>query len=126
MKKPWGGSKLTTAIKAGALVEGQFSKAHDNRKAPPERDRDFRNACGAGRLSPYIHRKGRIDMSDDADATGVNNVSGTALDAEAKKKTGKTMEQLTEEKRKELDEKIKKGGDENIKYAKPGRSDILP
>ncbi|WP_439925448.1 hypothetical protein [Nitrobacter sp. JJSN] len=42
------------------------------------------------------------------DATGVNNVSGGGLDAEAKKKTGKTMEQLTEEKRKELDEKIKK------------------
>ena len=64
-------------------------------------------------------------MSDDADATGVNN-AGAGLDAEAKKKTGKTMEELTEEKRKELDEKIKKGGDENIKYAKPVRSDILP
>lgn len=43
-----------------------------------------------------------------------------------KKTTGKTMEQLTEEKRKEMDEKIKKGGDENIKYAPPGRSDIIP
>jgi hypothetical protein len=64
-------------------------------------------------------------MSDDADARGVNRAGGS-LDEEAKKKTGKTMEQLTEEKRKELDEKIKKGGDENIKYAKPGRSDILP
>jgi hypothetical protein len=42
------------------------------------------------------------------------------------KKTGQTMEQLTEEKRKELDEKIKKSGDENIKYARPGASDILP
>ena len=42
------------------------------------------------------------------------------------KKTGKTMEQLIEEKRKELDEKIAKGGDENIKYATPGKSDILP
>jgi hypothetical protein len=62
----------------------------------------------------------------DADATGVGNISGGNLDAEAKKKTGKTMEQLTEEKRKELDENIKKGGDENIKYAKPGKSDILP
>jgi hypothetical protein len=67
-----------------------------------------------------------MNMSDDADATGVNNVSGAELDAKAKEKTGKTMEQLTEEKRKELDEKIKKGGDENIRYAKPGRSDILP
>jgi len=65
-------------------------------------------------------------MSDAADATGVNNVSGAELDAKAKEKTGKTMEQLTEEKRKELDEKIKKGGDENIRYGKPGRSDILP
>jgi hypothetical protein len=36
------------------------------------------------------------------------------------------MEQLTKEAEKEMDEKIKKGGDENIKYAKPGRSDILP
>jgi hypothetical protein len=39
---------------------------------------------------------------------------------------GKTLEQLTEEKRKEMDEKIKKGGDENIKYAPPSRSDIVP
>jgi hypothetical protein len=36
------------------------------------------------------------------------------------------MEQLTEEADKELAEKIKKGGDENIKYAKPGKNDILP
>lgn len=40
--------------------------------------------------------------------------------------TGKTMEQLTAEKRKQLDEKIAKDGYENIKYAKPGRSDIWP
>ena len=61
-----------------------------------------------------------------ADATGVGSISGGTLDADAKKKTGKTMEQLTEEKRKELDEKIAKGGNENIKYAKPGKSDTLP
>jgi hypothetical protein len=61
-----------------------------------------------------------------SDATGVGSISGGTLDADAKKKTGKTMKQLTEEKRKELDEKIAKGGDANIKYAKPGRSDIWP
>jgi hypothetical protein len=43
-----------------------------------------------------------------------------------KKTHGKTMKQLTEEKRKEMDEKIKAHGDENIKYAPPGRSDIVP
>jgi hypothetical protein len=36
------------------------------------------------------------------------------------------MEQLGEEADKTLAEKIKKGGDENIKYATPGKSDILP
>jgi len=36
------------------------------------------------------------------------------------------MEQLTEEADKELAEKIEKGDDENIKYATPGKSDILP
>jgi hypothetical protein len=36
------------------------------------------------------------------------------------------MEELTEEADKELAEKIEKGGYENIKYAKPGKSDILP
>ena len=62
-----------------------------------------------------------------SDATGVGSIWGGTLDADAKKKTGKTMKQLTEEKRKELDEKIAKGGDANIKYAaKPGRSDIWP
>lgn len=60
-----------------------------------------------------------------SDATGVNNVSGGSLDVEAKK-TGKALEELTEEKQKDLDKKIEKGGDGNIKYAKPGRSDILP
>lgn len=43
-----------------------------------------------------------------SDATGVNNVSGGSLDVEAKK-TGKTMEELTEEKQKDLDKKIEKG-----------------
>lgn len=50
-----------------------------------------------------------------SDATGVNNVSGGSLDVEAKK-TGKTMEEPTEEKQKDLDKKIEKGGDGNIKY----------
>lgn len=62
-------------------------------------------------------------MSDGVDATGVNNVSGAELDAEAKKKTGKTMEQLTEEKRKELDKKVENGGDDNIKIR---TNQILP
>jgi hypothetical protein len=44
--------------------------------------------------------KRTTDMSD---ATGVNNISGGSLDQDAKKKTGKTMEELTNEKRKELD-----------------------
>jgi hypothetical protein len=43
-----------------------------------------------------------------------------------KKTLGKTMQELTEEKRKELDEKIEAHGDENIQYAPPGRSDIVP
>jgi hypothetical protein len=43
-----------------------------------------------------------------------------------KKTLGKTMQELTEEKRKELDEKIEAHGNENIKYAPPGRSDIVP
>jgi len=42
-----------------------------------------------------------------------------------KKTLGKTMEELTKEKEKELDEKMK-NSDGSIKYAKPGRSDILP
>lgn len=50
-----------------------------------------------------------------SDATGVNNISGGTLEEDAKKKTGKTMQELTDEKRKELDEKVKNGGDENIK-----------
>jgi hypothetical protein len=62
-------------------------------------------------------------MSDDADATGVNNVSGAALDAEAKKKTGKTMEQLTEEKRKEVREYEKNWGNEHTKQR---TNQILP
>lgn len=33
-----------------------------------------------------------------SDATGVDSISGGTLDADAKKKTGKTKEQLTEEK----------------------------
>ncbi len=37
----------------------------------------------------------RMRMSD---ATGVGSISGGTLDADAKKKTGKTKEQLTEEK----------------------------
>jgi hypothetical protein len=62
-------------------------------------------------------------MSDDADATGVNNVSGAELDAEAKKKTGKTMEQLTEEKRKEVREYEKNWGNEHTKQR---TNQILP
>jgi hypothetical protein len=62
-------------------------------------------------------------MSDDADATGVNNVSGADLDAEAKKKTGKTMEQLTEEKRKEVREYEKNWGNEHTKQR---TNQILP
>ena len=42
-----------------------------------------------------------------------------------KKTLGKTMQELQEEQGKELDEKMKKN-DGSIKYAKPGRSDILP
>jgi hypothetical protein len=40
-----------------------------------------------------------------------------------KKTTGKTMEELTQEKRKELDEKVENGGDENIKIR---TNQILP
>ncbi|ABA04299.1 hypothetical protein Nwi_1037 [Nitrobacter winogradskyi Nb-255] len=58
-----------------------------------------------------------------SDATGVNNISGGSLDEEAKKKTGKTMEELTDEKRKELDKKVEQGGDENIKIR---TNQILP
>lgn len=43
-----------------------------------------------------------------------------------KKTHGKTMLEMTEEADKEMAEKIKKGGDENIKYATPGKSDIVP
>lgn len=43
-----------------------------------------------------------------------------------KKTHGKTLEELTEEKWKEMEEKIEAHGDENIKYAPPGRSDIVP
>ena len=42
-----------------------------------------------------------------------------------KQTLGKTMQELIDEKGKELDEKMKKS-DGSIKYAKPGRSDILP
>jgi hypothetical protein len=41
--------------------------------------------------------------------------SGGTLEENAKKKTGKTMQELIDEKRKELDEKVKNRGDENIK-----------
>lgn len=58
-----------------------------------------------------------------SDATGVNNISGGTLDEDAKKKTGKTMQELTDEKRKELDEKVKNGGDENIKIR---NNQVLP
>lgn len=44
-------------------------------------------------------------------------------DADAKKKTGKTMGELTKEKRNELDEKVENGGDENIKIR---TNQILP
>ncbi len=57
-----------------------------------------------------------------SDATGVNNISGGTLD-DAKKKTGKTMQELTDEKRKELDKKVEQGGDENIKIR---TNQILP
>ena len=40
-----------------------------------------------------------------------------------KKTTGKTMQELTDEKRKELDEKVDNGGDENIKIR---TNQILP
>jgi hypothetical protein len=42
-----------------------------------------------------------------------------------KKTLGKTMQELTEDAEKELDEKVKKS-DGSIKYAKPGKSEILP
>jgi hypothetical protein len=64
--------------------------------------------------------KRETEMSD---ATGVNNISGGSLDQDAKKKTGKTMEELTNEKRKELDKKVENGGDENIKIR---TNQILP
>jgi hypothetical protein len=62
-------------------------------------------------------------MSDDADATGVNNVSGAELDAKAMEKTGKTMEQLTEEKRKEVRQYEKDWGNEHTKQR---TNQILP
>ncbi|WP_244374987.1 hypothetical protein [Nitrobacter winogradskyi] len=71
-------------------------------------------------ISPHDEGKGEAIMSD---ATGVNNISGGSLDEEAKKKTGKTMEELTDEKRKELDKKVEQGGDENIKIR---TNQILP
>ena len=58
-----------------------------------------------------------------SDATGVGSISGGALDGDAKKKTGKTMQELTDEKRKELDKKVEDGGDENIKIR---TNQILP
>jgi ribosome recycling factor len=42
-----------------------------------------------------------------------------------KQTLGKTMQELTDEAAKELDEKTKKS-EGSIKYAKPGKSDILP
>ena len=53
----------------------------------------------------------------------INNISGGTLDKDAKKKTGKTMQELTDEKRKELDKKVENGGDENIKIR---TNQILP
>ena len=49
-----------------------------------------------------------------SDASGVGSISGGALDGDAKKKTGKTMQELTDEKRKELDKKVEDGGDEKV------------
>lgn len=45
------------------------------------------------------------------------------FDADAKKKTGQTMQELTDEKRKELDEKVENGGKESIKIR---TNQILP
>jgi hypothetical protein len=57
-----------------------------------------------------------------SDANGVGSISGGTLDADAKKKTGKTMEQLTEEKRKQLDEKIARTLREHqVRQARPQR-----
>lgn len=71
-------------------------------------------------ISLHDERKGETIMSD---ATGVTNISGGTLDGDAKKKTGKTMQELTDEKRKELDKKVEQGGDENIKIR---TNQILP
>lgn len=71
-------------------------------------------------ISPHDERKGEAIMSD---ATGVNNISGGTLEKDVKKKTGKTMQELTDEKRKELDKKVEQGGDENIKIR---TNQILP
>lgn len=58
-----------------------------------------------------------------SDATRDNNILGGTLDQDAKKKTGKTMQELTDEKRKELDKKVEQSGDENIKIR---TNQILP
>lgn len=71
-------------------------------------------------ISQHDERKGEAIMSD---ATSDNKISGGTLDQDAKKKTGKTMQELTEEKRKELDKKVEQGGDENIKIR---TNQILP
>jgi hypothetical protein len=67
------------------------------------------------------------DNSDNSSRAAATNFPPAGEPKQDPKKTlGKTMEQLTEEADKEMAEKIEKGGDENIKYAKPGKSDILP
>lgn len=43
-----------------------------------------------------------------------------------KETLGKTMQELTDEADRELTAKEKKGGNANIKYVKPGKTDILP
>ena len=50
---------------------------------------------------------------------------GSKPDVLKKEPGEKSLQELTDEKGKELDESMKKS-DGSIKYAKPGRSDILP
>jgi hypothetical protein len=64
-------------------------------------------------------------MTNDSDSS-TNFPPAGEPKQDPKKTLGKSMEQLGEEADKKMAEKIKKGGDENIKYAKPGKNDILP
>jgi hypothetical protein len=71
-----------------------------------------RNACAACPLTRTKQQQKRRETK--SDATGVNNISGGPLE-DAKKKTGKTMQELTDESGKSSTRRSKTAGTRTLR-----------